>query len=68
LDKAFSSCCSFGIRGRWNNLLDLWPHLEGLDPFFTCQENLYTQNPDSNNHIFGTPQGAKTAMLTLLNY
>ncbi|MED6186235.1 hypothetical protein PIB30_064930 [Stylosanthes scabra] len=58
-----------GSRGesvRWNNLLDILPHPEGLGPFFTGQWNLYAQNPDSNNHIFGTPQGAGTAILTLL--
>ena len=58
-----------GSRGeyvRWNNLLSILPHPEGLGPFFTGQWNLYAQNPDSNSHIFGTPQGAGTAILTLL--
>ncbi|RDY14673.1 Photosystem I P700 chlorophyll a apoprotein A2, partial [Mucuna pruriens] len=58
-----------GSRGdyvRWNNLLSVLPHPEGLGPFFTGQWNLYAQNPDSNSHIFGTPQGAGTAILTLL--
>ncbi|KAL4010005.1 hypothetical protein IC575_030748 [Cucumis melo] len=31
-----------------------------------CQWNLYAQNPDSNNHLFGTSEGAGTAILTLL--
>ena len=32
----------------------------------TGQWNLYAQNPDSSNHLFGTAQGAGTAILTLL--
>ncbi|KAI3490063.1 hypothetical protein L1887_45829 [Cichorium endivia] len=30
------------------------------------QWNLYAQNPDSSSHLFGTSQGAGTAILTLL--
>ncbi|QHO07406.1 Photosystem I P700 chlorophyll a apoprotein [Arachis hypogaea] len=42
------------------------PHPQGLGPLFTGQWNLYAQNPDSSSHLFGTPQGAGTAILTLL--
>ncbi len=58
-----------GARGeyvRWNNFLDVLPHPQGLGPLFTGQWNLYAQNPDSNNHLFGTSQGAGTTILTLL--
>ncbi|KAL8512280.1 hypothetical protein ACS0TY_018672 [Phlomoides rotata] len=58
-----------GSRGeyvRWNNFLDVLPHPQGLGPLFTGQWNLYAQNPDSSNHLFGTSQGAGTAILTLL--
>ncbi|PHT98753.1 Photosystem I chlorophyll a apoprotein A2 [Capsicum chinense] len=33
---------------------------------FWRQWNLYAQNPDSSSHLFGTAQGAGTAILTLL--
>ncbi|KAL5643913.1 hypothetical protein ACJX0J_000501 [Zea mays] len=39
---------------------------EGWGPLLTGQWNLYAQNPDSSNHLFGTTQGAGTAILTLL--
>ncbi|CAK7323961.1 unnamed protein product, partial [Dovyalis caffra] len=58
-----------GSRGeyvRWNNFLDVLPHPQGLGPLFTGQWNLYAQNPDSSSHLFGTSQGAGTAVLTLL--
>ncbi|KAL5647675.1 hypothetical protein ACJX0J_042030 [Zea mays] len=40
--------------------------VHGLGPLLTGQWNLYAQNPDSSNHLFGTTQGAGTAILTLL--
>nr|GEZ37275.1 photosystem I P700 apoprotein A2, chloroplastic [Tanacetum cinerariifolium] len=40
--------------------------LRRLGPLFTCQWNLYAQNPDSKSHLFGTSQGERTAILTLL--
>ena len=57
-----------GSRGeyvRWKNFLDVLPHPQGLGPLFTGQWNLYAQNPDSSSHLFGTSQGAGTAILTL---
>ena len=57
---------SRGEYVRWNNFLDVLPHPQGLGPLFTGQWNLYAQNPDSSSHLFGTDQGAGTAILTLL--
>ncbi|XP_059294473.1 photosystem I P700 chlorophyll a apoprotein A2-like [Lycium ferocissimum] len=57
---------SRGESVRWNNFLDVLPHPQGLGPLFTGQWNLYAQNPDSSSHLFGTAQGAGTAILTLL--
>ncbi|GJT56024.1 photosystem I P700 apoprotein A2 [Tanacetum coccineum] len=57
---------SRGEYVRWNNFLDVLPHPQGLGPLFTGQWNLYAQNPDSSSHLFGTSQGAGTAILTLL--
>jgi photosystem I P700 chlorophyll a apoprotein A2 len=37
-----------------------------LGPLLTGQWNLYAQNPDSSNYLFGTTQGAGTVILTLL--
>nr|GEZ51889.1 photosystem I P700 apoprotein A2, chloroplastic [Tanacetum cinerariifolium] len=75
LDRAFSPCrysCIQREYVRWNNFLDVLPHPQGLGPLFTGQWNLYaqnldsTQNPDSSSHLFGTSQGAGTAILTLI--
>nr|GEU36463.1 photosystem I P700 apoprotein A2, chloroplastic [Tanacetum cinerariifolium] len=57
---------SRGEYVRWNNFLDVLPHPQGLGPLFTGQWNLYAQNPDSSSHLFGTSQGAGTAILTFL--
>ncbi|MFS7961840.1 Photosystem I P700 chlorophyll a apoprotein A2 [Helianthus anomalus] len=57
---------SKGESVRWNNFLDVLPHPQGLGPLFAGQWNLYAQNPDSSSHLFGTSQGAGTAILTLL--
>jgi photosystem I P700 chlorophyll a apoprotein A2 len=42
------------------------PHPGGLGPLFSCNWHEYALNPDSANHIFGTSEGAGTAMLTFL--
>ncbi|MFS7890132.1 Photosystem I P700 chlorophyll a apoprotein A2 [Helianthus anomalus] len=57
---------SRGDSVRWNNFLYVLPHPQGLGPLFTGQWNLYAQNPDSSSHLFGTFEGAGTAILTLL--
>jgi photosystem I P700 chlorophyll a apoprotein A2 len=57
---------SRGIKIDWNNFLSTPPHPEGLRPFFSGNWSAYAQNPDSTNHIFGTNEGAGTAILTFL--
>ncbi|KAL4190789.1 hypothetical protein AMTRI_Chr07g26450 [Amborella trichopoda] len=58
----------FGVMEyvKWNNFLDVLPSPQGLGSLFTGQWNLYSQNPDSSGHLFGTSQGAGTAILTIL--
>ena len=48
----------------WNNFLSQYPHPLGLKPFFQGNWSLYSENPDSFNHVFGTSEGAGTAILT----
>ncbi|MEO1095022.1 MAG: photosystem I core protein PsaB [Cyanobacteria bacterium J06638_28] len=57
---------SRGQHVGWDNFLSVQPHPEGLVPFFTGNWGAYAQNPDTADHIFGTAQGAGTAMLTFL--
>ncbi|PHT44938.1 Photosystem I chlorophyll a apoprotein A2 [Capsicum baccatum] len=57
---------SRGEYVHWNNFLDVLPHPQGLGPLFIGQWNFYAQNLDSCSHLFGTVQGAGTAILTLL--
>ncbi|KAF3665897.1 hypothetical protein FXO37_10842 [Capsicum annuum] len=57
---------SIGEYVWWNNFLDVLLHPQGLGVPFTGQWNLYAQNHDPNSHLFGTAQGAGTAILTLL--
>jgi photosystem I P700 chlorophyll a apoprotein A2 len=57
---------SRGEHVIWDNFLNVLPHPQGLGPLFIGQWNLYAQNPDSSSHLFGTSQGAGTAILTLL--
>jgi photosystem I P700 chlorophyll a apoprotein A2 len=57
---------SRGIKIGWNNFLLNPPHPDGLRPFFSGNWSVYAQNPDSVNHIFGTNEGAGTAILTFL--
>jgi photosystem I P700 chlorophyll a apoprotein A2 len=57
---------SRGIHVGWNNFLSVKPHPAGLAPFFTGNWGAYAQNPDTANHIFGTSEGAGTAILTFL--
>jgi len=57
---------SRGQHVRWDNFLTTLPHPAGLAPFFSGQWAVYAQNPDTANHIFGTPEGAGTAILTFL--
>eukprot|EP00962_Isochrysis_galbana_P062136 scaffold52076_cov1961-Isochrysis_galbana.AAC.3 len=57
---------SRGEHIRWNNFTSTLPHPEGLKPFFTGNWGLYAENPDTAQHIFGTSEGAGTAILTFL--
>ncbi len=57
---------SRGQHVGWDNWLSVLPHPEGLTPFFTGNWGAYAQNPDSLNQVFGTSDGAGTAILTFL--
>ena len=55
-----------GQHVGWDNFLSTPPHPAGLAPFFTGNWGVYAQNPDTAGHIFGTSEGAGTAILTFL--
>nr|WOA02339.1 photosystem I P700 apoprotein A2 [Gloiopeltis furcata] len=57
---------SRGQHVGWDNFTTTLPHPEGLQPFFTGKWGAYASNPDNLNHIFGTNEGAGTAILTFL--
>jgi photosystem I P700 chlorophyll a apoprotein A2 len=57
---------SRGVHVGWDNFLTTPPHPAGLAPFFTGQWGVYAQNPDTPGHVFGTSQGAGTAILSFL--
>ncbi|HIK05562.1 MAG TPA: photosystem I core protein PsaB [Trichormus sp. M33_DOE_039] len=57
---------SRGVHVGWNNFLTTLPHPAGLTPFWTGNWGVYAQNADTGGHIFGTSQGAGTAILTFL--
>ncbi|MDZ7956609.1 MAG: photosystem I core protein PsaB [Aulosira sp. DedQUE10] len=57
---------SRGQHVGWDNFLTTAPHPAGLQPFFTGNWGVYAQNPDTAGHLFGTSQGAGTAILTFL--
>ena len=57
---------SRGVHVGWDNFLTVTPHPAGLAPFFTGNWGVYAQNPDTVNHVFGTSEGAGTAILTFL--
>jgi photosystem I P700 chlorophyll a apoprotein A2 len=57
---------SRGQHIRWDNFLSVQPHFLGLSPFFSGNWSIYSENPDSLNHIFGTKSGSGTAILTFL--
>ncbi len=57
---------SRGQHVGWDNFLSTAPHPAGLQPFFTGNWGVYAQNPDTASHVFGTSQGAGTAILTFL--
>nr|YP_003795270.2 photosystem I P700 chlorophyll a apoprotein A2 [Chromera velia]ADJ66512.2 photosystem I P700 chlorophyll a apoprotein A2 [Chromera velia] len=55
---------SRGIHVRGDNLLTTLPHPNGIVPLLTGDLQAYAQAPDSSTHVFGTPVGSGTAMLT----
>ena len=57
---------SRGQHVGWDNFLTTPPHPAGLRPFFTGNWTVYAENPDSAQHIYGTSEGAGTAILTFL--
>jgi photosystem I P700 chlorophyll a apoprotein A2 len=57
---------SRGLHIRWNNFLGTVPHPSGLTPFFSGNWAVYSENPDTANHIFSTSNGSGTAILTFL--
>ena len=57
---------SRGQRVDWSNFLNVLPHPKGLIPFFMGEWLVYAQNPDSEKHLFGTTEGAGSAILTFL--
>ena len=57
---------SRGVHVGWDNFLTTPPHPAGLKPFFTGNWTVYAENPDSSNHVYGTSEGAGTAILTFL--
>jgi photosystem I P700 chlorophyll a apoprotein A2 len=57
---------SRGQHVGWDNFLTTMPHPAGLAPFFTGNWGVYAQNPDTASHVFGTSEGAGTAILTFL--
>lgn len=57
---------SRGVHVGWDNFLTTPPHPAGLTPFFTGNWTAYAENPDSASHVYGTSEGAGTAILTFL--
>ena len=57
---------SRGVHVGWDNFLTVTPHPAGLAPFFSGNWGVYAQSPDTVNHVFGTSEGAGTAILTFL--
>ena len=57
---------SRGQHVGWDNFLSTPPHPAGLGPFFSFNWGVYAQNPDTAGHVFGTSEGAGTAILTFL--
>jgi photosystem I P700 chlorophyll a apoprotein A2 len=55
-----------GQHVGWDNFSRVLPHPAGLTPFFTGNWSAYANNPDTTNHVFGTSEGAGTAILTFL--
>ena len=57
---------SRGQHIGWDNFYTTVPHSCRFTPFFTGNWSAYAANPDTASHIFGTSEGAGTAILTFL--
>jgi photosystem I P700 chlorophyll a apoprotein A2 len=57
---------SRGQHVRWDNFMTVPPHPAGMSPFWGLRWICYSRNPDTVNHVFGTNEGAGTAILTFL--
>ncbi len=57
---------SRGVSVDWGNFLTTPPHPAGLAPFFSGNWSVYAENPDGVNHVYGTSEGAGTAILTFV--
>jgi photosystem I P700 chlorophyll a apoprotein A2 len=57
---------SRGQHVRWDNFLTSVPHPLGLAPFFSGNWTVYSDNPDTSSHLFGTSEGSGSAILTFL--
>jgi len=54
------------VYAKTNNFTKVAPHPAGLTPFYTGNWTVYAENPDSASHVYGTSEGAGTAILTFL--
>ena len=57
---------SRGVHVGWDNFLTTPPHPAGLAPFYSGNWTVYAENPDTAAHVYGTADGAGTAILTFL--
>jgi photosystem I P700 chlorophyll a apoprotein A2 len=57
---------SRGVHIGWDNFLVTPPHPDGLKPFFSGDWLAYASNPDTSQHVFGSNEGAGTAILTFV--
>lgn len=55
-----------GQHVRWSNFLTTPPHPDGLAPFFRGDWAAYAKDADTAGHVFGTSEGAGTAILTFV--
>jgi photosystem I P700 chlorophyll a apoprotein A2 len=56
---------SRGVSIRWSSILEP-PHPAGWRPLLFGEWSVYSEFPDGANHVFGTGEGAGTAILTFL--
>ena len=57
---------SRGIHVGWDNFLTTLPHPDGLTPFFSGNGQNMLKIQIASTHIFGTSEGAGTAILTFV--